>query len=97
MSSSSALFHYSPRYVLDQLCDRYPREKFTIRGTSDMRSVLRMMLDINDKYSVETVEATLHHLINLQTCDELENRRLHEMVRSNVGVMYEIYDEQCLC
>lgn len=97
MSSSSSLFHYTPRYVIDALKEAYPNDLLLAKDIKSTRSLVRKMLQVNVQFSKETIEHTLHYLINKQSTSADDADRLNEFVKSNIDTMITEYHEQDLC
>jgi hypothetical protein len=92
------LFHFSPRAVINAYEDKYGQKSATILVTAtNMREMVGRIMALNGKYSVETVQKTLHYLVNRQPVGEYADfQRLHAMIDDNVPEWYEDVKDGCL-
>lgn len=97
---SSTLFHFSPRFVIQSYKTKFPDASLEVTKFR-VHDLVRTMLLVNEKYSVETVENTLHYLINRQVIehkthiDDAEN--LHTYIKTNIHEIYEDQNQTSLC
>lgn len=91
-------FHFSPRSVMTAYDNKYGEKGSPIIVTStNMREIVGRIMTLNGKYSLETVQKTLHYLINRQPVAEYTDfQRLHAIIDENVSEWYEDVQDGCL-
>lgn len=83
------LFHFSPYFVIQSYKNKFPGASLEVTKFS-VHELVRNMLIVNEKYSIETVENTLHYLINRQVMSASDSEHLHSYITTNIR---EIYDD----
>lgn len=82
------MFHYSPRSVILSFQKTFPSESMFVTS-SNMRHLVHRFLEVNRDYSLETIDRTLHYLIDTQSDELWMKAKLHDQVKENVREWFE--------
>ncbi len=83
------MYNFSPRDLIASVKQKYPNESLWV-DMSTVGKIVNRMINVNPKYSMETIENAIHFLINCQVSMPAdENEDLHTFVKNNIKDMYE--------